>query len=180
MAFPSFDGICLLPFLPSILTPERNPVMQTTFKIFFSCLLCFSLTLLSGCGGSVPALTPAEQAEVDKYITDHGTAAMAYYTATVNRNTDKDRVLKFLRYFISQGADVNAKDGDGDTPLHNILDAEILKFLVSKGADVNAKNVAGETSLRSAASRLRDWERYRWEGSEVMLELLNKKVEYLQ
>ena len=30
--------------------------MQTTFKLFLSCLLCLSLTLLSGCGGGASGL----------------------------------------------------------------------------------------------------------------------------
>ena len=43
-----------------------------TVNLLALCLFCFALTLLSGCGGGVPKLTPAEQAEVDKYVKDHG------------------------------------------------------------------------------------------------------------
>ena len=33
-------------------------------------------------------------------------------------NEDGQRVLTYLKYFVSQGANVNAKDSDGFTPLH--------------------------------------------------------------
>jgi len=49
-----------------------------------------------------------------------------------------------VKSFISKGADVNAKDGDGLTPLHYAArngHKEIVDLLLAKGADVNA--VAG-------------------------------------
>ena len=141
--------------------------MQTTFKLFFSCLFGLTLTLLSGCGGSggggmftesAPSLTPAEQAEVNKIFSEHGTKAITRYMETVNENTDKNRVLKYLKFFVSQGADVNVKVGDASTtPLHTVVFADnidAIKFLVSKGADVNGKDNYGhgDTPLYSAVS----------------------------
>ncbi len=59
-----------------------------------------------------------------------------------------------VRFFIAQGADVNAKDERGDTPLHEAVlhttDTEVLKFLVASGADVNVKNKRGTTPLHRA------------------------------
>jgi len=58
--------------------------------------------------------------------------------------------VKIAEYLISKGADVNAKNGDGGTPLfvaaidtghreHDRGKIEVAKFLISEGADVNAK-----------------------------------------
>ena len=82
--------------------------MQTTFKFFFSCLFCcLVLPLLSGCGGGTPKLTPAEQAEVDKYIQWHGRDAIAAYLSDVKYGADEKLVLKYVKFFVSQGASVS-------------------------------------------------------------------------
>ena len=121
--------------------------MQTTSKIFVSCLLCFTLMFVSGCGGSGGSLTgthslsPAEQAEVDKYIADYGTLALAEYMETNGlRTNNEERLLRFVKYLVSKGADVNAKSSRGDTPLYNAKFANnqkghptVIKYLESKG-----------------------------------------------
>ena len=115
--------------------------MQTTFKVFFSCFLCLLLTLLSGCGSG---LTPAEQAEVDKYIENYGTQALCRYMADVSRSRrrdDAERVLRFVEYLVSKGADVNA-GAPYHTPLYYAKQANlaggrfgtVIEYLESKGA----------------------------------------------
>jgi len=93
--------------------------MQTIFKLFFVCLCCFALTLLSGCGGdgssakAVSSFTPAEQAEVDKYIREQGRDALLRYLFDERKkNTDEKLVRKYVKYFVSQGANVNASIED--------------------------------------------------------------------
>jgi len=125
--------------------------MQTTFKIFLLCLFCFFLTFVVGCGNggggvfsSVPKLTPAEQAEVDRYIREHGRDAIVYYLARLDTtNTDEALVLKYVKYFVSQGANVNAKMNRSWRGEHGIgpLDiatrygfTTVVDFLVSQGA----------------------------------------------
>ena len=54
---------------------------------------------------------------------------------------------------LAQGADVNATDGKGSTPLHYAADhnqRDILIDLLDRHADVNAKNKAGNTPLHLA------------------------------
>ena len=63
--------------------------------------------------------------------------------------------VETLQNLISQGADVNAKDKTGATPLHEAArwqrNIGVLRYLVSEGADVNAKNSNGSTPLFVAA-----------------------------
>jgi ankyrin repeat protein len=47
-----------------------------------------------------------------------------------------DAIVKCL----AQGANVNARNDDGDTPLHLATTRKVAELLLSKGADVNAKN----------------------------------------
>jgi hypothetical protein len=132
--------------------------MQTTFKLFVSCLFCLLLTLLSGCGGggtgggmfteSAPKFTPAEQAEVDKYVANYGRDAIVHYLEKAQERDDNEElILKYVKYFVLQGADVNARDGNAMTPLFYANHVSVAQLLVSKGADVKAKNVAKETPL---------------------------------
>jgi ankyrin repeat protein len=59
-----------------------------------------------------------------------------------------------VKYLVEQlGADVNARDHDGNTALHNAAargDIEMILYLVSKGADVKALNREGQTTADMA------------------------------
>ena len=61
-----------------------------------------------------------------------------------------DEVLMLLK----MGADVNARDEDGKTALHNASQSgytEIVRLLLDNGADVNAKDNYGRTALHNAS-----------------------------
>ena len=61
-----------------------------------------------------------------------------------------------VQAMIDSGADVNAKNNNGLTPLHEAAyrgNAEVIPVLVKAGADVNAKNNNGLTPLHEAAYR---------------------------
>ena len=58
-----------------------------------------------------------------------------------------------LTMLLDSGADVNAKNRRGSTPLHwAIPDEAKVRLLLSRGANVNAKQVEGRTPLYQAAS----------------------------
>ncbi|MFB8787332.1 MAG: ankyrin repeat domain-containing protein [Potamolinea sp.] len=60
------------------------------------------------------------------------------------------RSQEMAQLLIAKGADVNAKNKNGETPLHLARSQEMVQLLIAKGADVNAKNKNGETPLRLA------------------------------
>lgn len=65
-----------------------------------------------------------------------------------------------IEFFISKGAEVNAKDKHGRTPLHYIHfneeeynSVEVAEILILKGADINSKDDEGDTVLHYATNR---------------------------
>jgi len=119
--------------------------MQATFKSLFSLLFCLTLTLLGGCR-SEDLLTSAEQMKADKILADSGKNSIADYITNHAHKADMELVLKYLKYFVSKGADV------GDTALSAAVESgnvEIVKFLASKGAIATLANINVLNSSRS-------------------------------
>ena len=69
-------------------------------------------------------------------------------------NAARDGKLAEVKQLVPQGADINAADGNGETPLHAATGAgklDVVQWLVGQGADINATNGDGETPLWTAA-----------------------------
>ena len=73
-------------------------------------------------------------------------------------------MMAAVKYLVEElGVDVNARDHEGNTALHNAAargDVEMIKYLVSKGADVKVVNREGKTTADMAngpVQRIQPW-----------------------
>ncbi len=72
----------------------------------------------------------------------------AMFAAGEWRNTDADGArVECIRLLAKAGADVNARDRDGNTPLHETILTDVSEELIRLGANVNARNKDGETPI---------------------------------
>ncbi|MFS0918991.1 ankyrin repeat domain-containing protein [Brevibacillus sp. 179-C 1.1 NHS] len=57
--------------------------------------------------------------------------------------------IDLIAYLVAHGADVNAKNDEGITPLHIVLYPEVAEILIAHGADIHASAYDGSTVLHT-------------------------------
>lgn len=76
--------------------------------------------------------------------------------ASLRHNKLRNDRYKLIKLLLEIGADVNLKDGDGNTPLFYVLDdinLDAAELLLKNGADVNIQGRIGQTPLFIARSK---------------------------
>lgn len=76
--------------------------------------------------------------------------------------------------------DVNAKDADGDTPLHHCDDVNSAKLLIEGGADFRIQNDEGLTALEVKEEELKEGDGDEEDSEDEDREKLKELVEYLK
>jgi ankyrin repeat protein len=72
----------------------------------------------------------------------------AMFAAGDYRDSDKEGArVECVRMLAAAGANVNARDNDGNTPLHETFLTDVEEELLKLGANVNARNNDGETPI---------------------------------
>lgn len=72
----------------------------------------------------------------------------AMFSAGDYRSSDQDGArVECVRLLAEAGANVNARDNDGNTPLHETFLTDVEEELLKLGANVNARNNDGETPI---------------------------------
>jgi hypothetical protein len=79
-----------------------------------------------------------------------------------------DQRVACVRILAEAGANVNARDKDGNTPPHKTLLTDIEEELLKLGADINARNNNGDTPIATTVDR-EAYELYLAHGADLTL-----------
>ena len=143
-----------------LLQPRRGRHHAAPVKSWSSSLKTLVLTLVwllstSSCNGDEQSLRDAirsgdlsaVQSLLDSgadITSEAGTKYTVLHYAVFGDHAD------IARYLIEQGAEVNARNPYGATPLHQAQSAAMARLLIDSGADVNAWSEINATPLHSA------------------------------
>jgi ankyrin repeat protein len=115
-----------------------------------------TLTSVGGVGsvliGAATSGNPDVVREILRYHPDleardrQGDTAVIAASEDNSNAPEEDRAV-CVRLLVEAGANVNARNNEGNTALHETFDTAVEKELLSLGADVNARNNDGETPI---------------------------------
>ncbi|KAL8748407.1 MAG: hypothetical protein Q9184_007327 [Pyrenodesmia sp. 2 TL-2023] len=75
------------------------------------------------------------------------------FGTTLLHSASKSGNVELVRLLIREGADTNAQDEDGESPLHGAMarsdNYDVVRTLVENGADLSSKAIDGKTPLHS-------------------------------
>jgi len=129
--------------IKTMLRPGKKFYKHPSFRVIIILLLVALLTVPIGC-----ALKSRSRTETATEFEDKPTKSL--------RQAAKDGDLERLKKLIAEGADVNATDEKGWTPLHLASyrgHADVVKLLIDHDASVNVQNEEGRTPLHYAGRR---------------------------
>ena len=114
-------------------------------------LTTIAAVLFMGCGESQQS-TPAPEAKPVEPVAEAAQPEPTGVKVPDNliRKAVRDGNIEAVKQYLDAGTDVNAKDENGVTPLHQAAyhsNKETAELLLDKGADVNARDNGGETPL---------------------------------
>lgn len=101
-----------------------------------------------------PLLSQIRNKDIALYLIEQG-ADVTYHDVSDGKTALHRGVyngLAFVKILVEKGANVNARDKNNMTPLHNANSLEVVKYLVEKGANVNAVDNSGNTPLLNVIS----------------------------
>jgi ankyrin repeat protein len=110
-------------------------------------LVLVSMLIITGCKKQEPRPATQGTAETVRKPTD--TIEPAQPVESLHEAAAAGDIQQ-IKSLISAGADVNAKDDKGSTPLHYaviLANKDVIELLIAGGADVNVKDDQGHTAL---------------------------------
>ena len=144
--------------------------MKSTRLALMSGLAALLLVTIFGCANESALVnaTKSRNAKIMETLLNQGAdpnqsewgGAAALHVAAANNSPE------LIKLLVRRGADVNAKNGFGETPLILLIDRSYgdslntlkylldnVKYLIEHGADVGASSIFGNTALAAAASK---------------------------